>query len=56
MGMPGKALEVVLRSMGTKVIEEQKGVMAFRVLKTKGPFEVYACPFKGRDAGNDIGN
>jgi hypothetical protein len=46
MGMPGKAVEVILRNVIAEVVEEQKWIEIGGVAEAEGAAEVHACPFE----------
>lgn len=48
--MPGKPFQVVLRSAGSEIVKEKKGIEQRRLGKTEDPFQPYARPLHGRKA------
>jgi hypothetical protein len=47
MGVPWKTFDIMGRVVGSKIIEEQKGVKDWRFAESECPLEVNASPLDG---------
>src|SRR6266478_4500491 len=46
MGMPGKACQVIVWDVVSKIVQEQKWIEIRRVAKTEGPPQMHPCPLQ----------
>ena len=54
--MPGKTLEIISGSVGPEIVEEEEGVVQFRLMKAEGSAQMDACPLDRGDTDGGVGN